>query len=783
MKEPLVTPRPPLDAASGVALGMASRDVCMAALQQMRQHARGLGEFAATLSYQEQSLTKQLEALWETSGGAGDSHELLVATPPALPPALRPPAPLPPAEAAEHPQPWIVWSRHHQLLSQASSLDFSSFSKESERLQHGDALLTPLTASPRPSGQSDVAHVPSYRAMAPGTPREPEPKRATASVGARREVAYITQDSQSSMMSNVLIELAQVWAEMMDRRRPTIGRTTTQRMQANGARATPTRTLRNRSRSGSQTFIFDELMQLRKLLPLHPFGWIRFLWDILTIIVILLDAAIIPLRAFDLPMRTFFPMMTQFLLIFWVLDLIASCITGYQKEGVVVLRFRKILRSYARTWLAFDVAMIALDTAHVLMTNWSSTWSFNSFASFLSVSRLLRVSKLPVKLGHALERASSEMNIILIDISKLIFFILFANHVIACTWYKIGMWAAREGEQDTWVKQFELEGRPWGYRYSTALHWSLTQFTPASMEVVPTNTTERGFTVLVVTFALISFSSVVSSITNATTRLRYLHQDKLAEYSLLRKYLAERSVRADMVGGIWAHIDRAWTESRGWTHESQVKMLELLPRSLHSDLQQEIYFPIFTEHPLFLTFALTYDVGMRRLYQAALKEVSLSLGMELFNGGDHALYMYFVASGELDYEPIERDDQSVHTARSMGSRSSMEASHANYVVKSQRSDFDGLPVPVGQWISEPVLWAARWDHQGVLAARRQSEVVGISADRFQRLLKKELTYVWQINRYANAFVEALRKVPDYQATDLWGNFERLEDMVRTAFQQ
>merc|ERR1719491_32015 len=108
---------------------------------------------------------------------------------------------------------------------------------------------------------------------------------------------------------------------------------------------------------------------------------------------------------------------------------------------------------------------------------------------------------------------------------KTLVFIVIINHYIACIWYMVG---SGHFASSAWTTKF-LVNYPgeFPYAYATALHWSLTQFTPASMEVVPENTVERVFCVMVLVFAMVTFSSFISSITNAMTQLRNLNSDKL----------------------------------------------------------------------------------------------------------------------------------------------------------------------------------------------------------------------------------------------------------------
>merc|ERR1719517_170672 len=114
------------------------------------------------------------------------------------------------------------------------------------------------------------------------------------------------------------------------------------------------------------------------------------------------------------------------------------------------------------------------------------------------------------------------------------------NHFLACGWYAVGNF----GLDPSWVQV--LEGKDLQFRYITSLHWSLTQFTPASMEVFPRNSTERSFAVIVILAAMLTFSSFVSSITSGMTRLRMLKSEKAKQQYLLRSFLKENKIPPDL---------------------------------------------------------------------------------------------------------------------------------------------------------------------------------------------------------------------------------------------
>merc|ERR1719217_1505271 len=101
--------------------------------------------------------------------------------------------------------------------------------------------------------------------------------------------------------------------------------------------------------------------------------------------------------------------------------------------------------------------------------------------------------------------------------------------MIACTWWTVGK-NHPEGQM-SWTEFHGFENEDLDYKYLSSLHWTLTQFTPAGMEVYPHNSTERGFSVVVLLFALLFFSSFLSSITAAMTRLRSLNQATNQQFS------------------------------------------------------------------------------------------------------------------------------------------------------------------------------------------------------------------------------------------------------------
>merc|ERR1712217_674589 len=92
------------------------------------------------------------------------------------------------------------------------------------------------------------------------------------------------------------------------------------------------------------------------------------------------------------------------------------------------------------------------------------------------------------------------------------------------------------------------------FAYGSSLHWSLTQFTPASVDIFPRNVYERFFNVVIIIMALVVFSSFVSSITNAMNHIKNINKGKTEEETMIRRYFNENSISHDLASQVWHFV-------------------------------------------------------------------------------------------------------------------------------------------------------------------------------------------------------------------------------------
>jgi len=435
---------------------------------------------------------------------------------------------------------------------------------------------------------------------------------------------------------------------------------------------------------------------------------------------------------------------------------------------------------YLRTWFVFDVGVVSVDWMCTVAENWNGSGSnrvgylrFGRFGRFLRMLRLLRLLKLHGMLVDIFERIHSEFTRIMLGMANILIFIVLVNHVIACGWYWVGTHGSEAG-LPSWVLAADLTDRSVSYNYTTSVHWSLTQFTPASMEVVPKNTFERTYTVCILLFAMCTFSSFVSSITNAMTRLRNLNSDTVEKATVLRQYLKENQIPGEVCNRIWAWLQYTEDTSRCRIHENQVAILPTLPALLQTELHRAIYKPLLDKHPWFAKFARVNSEGMRNIFSCLVEE-GLAVGKELFHCGQRADRMWFIFSGQLRYL---RDGELIGQSWEVGPLNDVviRCSSAN---NFDEEDQAPITLGPGQWASEHPLWI-HWHHVGQLTGLSHCELFAVRAQKFQEVMQYELQGMWQAARYARAFFHFLN-FSQNALTDVWADLQVLDDMVARAF--
>jgi len=467
--------------------------------------------------------------------------------------------------------------------------------------------------------------------------------------------------------------------------------------------------------------------QDNEFIKLHiaPNSQFRMCWDFASGVLVAWDVFSVPLWAFKLSKNFFSEGMGILALVFWSVDLVLNFFTAFYKKGHLVTRRREIALHYVRTWFLIDIVVVLSDWLLLFLEGFGSSYlQFLKGVRTIRVLRLLRVIKLQAILNKLYDLIDNEYTFIFVDLVKMLMFIFVLNHVIACGWF----WVGKKGHENgyaAWVywQNMNYLREAVAFQYTTSLHWSLTQFTPASMDVVARNVLERLYSIIVLLFAMVGFSSIVGTVTSSMTCLRTMKNDKQKAFWTLRRYLKQKGISADLTHRMTKYLEHQVVTEEKMIQVVSVKLLSKISEQLAEELALEMKGPIIEQHPFFNILNNDMRVVSMRLCHTGLKSKQLAAGDLLFPVGEEALSAFVVKSGALAY------------MTSWGGH--------------LRPD-----LYAGEWIAEAILWT-RWRFHGTCHSAAPTELLVLEAEQFVRVMGAHpVSWSFAVN-YGRKFVDYL----------------------------
>mmetsp|Transcript_28714 Transcript_28714/g.66639 ORF Transcript_28714/g.66639 Transcript_28714/m.66639 type:complete len:940 (-) Transcript_28714:125-2944(-) len=508
----------------------------------------------------------------------------------------------------------------------------------------------------------------------------------------------------------------------------------------------------------------DVMRDNRKLLQfwmVRPSTPQRIAWDMLSAILLCYDLIMIPLTIFPLGDHAFLTTMMWTSTVYWSLDIIASFLTGYHVNGVVELRPSKVAKHYSRTWFPLDIMIVTSDW--LVLANVGDSVDLlgvmrigKSFrlTRVLRAMRLLRILRYLRNMEVLWYITRSQVPSTMVNIAKFLLAMIVVNHFIACAWYGLGDVLMTEG-YNSWLVEFRTnnEDTSLTYLYLTCLHWSLTQFTPASMEVVPRSSLERLFTIVVLVVSLVMLSSIISSITAAVTNLRRIRSEKTREREIAKQYLLQKRLPLEVGNNILAFLKQHYYSSEAKRlREQDVNALKILPEPLRMTLRLEIYTPVIWPCPLF-RYLHEHDFNLvARTCHRCMSENCLDNKQEVFHCGQKAVGPYFITGGVGSY----------FKGMDMTEAEAQEVSSAH-----------GRPFFA---VAAMSLWV-HWEHRGRLVGWNALDVVSLDGEEFRGIAIASKGAL-----FCKSYAQACRNwlMHAGELTDLWDSRDVEEDLVKQA---
>jgi len=580
--------------------------------------------------------------------------------------------------------------------------------------------------------------------------------------------------------------------------------------------------------------------------PYSPGCKLVLVFDIVGMVLLCHDSCMIPfILAWNQKTQGYFFYYAWASVLFWTVDLVLHFATGYTDEDDrVVKNFKRIACRYLARWFLVDFTVVAFDWLNLGITLTATGEGSGEGPVYLKLIRLLKATRMlriyaMLKAGKV--AAVQEMVMskahgcglgtivgFCANISKLVFIILWLNHIGACTWVAL----VSNQQSDTgqsWERytainyhtgtSFEEAGLSQAFIYFFAYYWSITTMFSGASFLVPMTTLETAFSCVYVLFGILFASSMISSMSAMLMDSHEAQREKTLKIQKLQLFLQQHNVDPMLSVMIQRQaLERMSVERR--IAEEDVSVISLLSAELRTQLRFHLCAPVLSKLSLWRTCDYVDDQVIKNLCRVAVHEITCDPGQILFDAGKHMEQSYILIWGEMHYTPRSArttvraaDGQSFcaedaatfstattqHGRRSMGEpKLSLVASNKSNVAARTKSMFSGLSsqssrasdllslgkldgeadmmhktqttkiisVYSGQQVCEIALWA-EWVSVGLLEAVSACELLECSAQGVIEVLGTSNVHAQSIMRgYASAMVSGLEKAKVSSQSDL-----------------
>jgi len=492
---------------------------------------------------------------------------------------------------------------------------------------------------------------------------------------------------------------------------------------------------------------------------MQPQSLARLVWDLLCTLFTLYDAVFTPLHTFELPPSAVTCTLSWLMAAFWTLDIGASFLTGFESGGIIELRPSAVANRFLRTWFVLDIFVVLVDwtTAECQMnTIFSAAATTRAVLCTIRISvRLLRTMRF---FGGVMDRISSELVYAILRTVQLLGSIVLLSHFMACAWYFIGNVYGKDFP-NSWVA--DLEGHrsqvpSLAFRYTTAMHWSLSQFTLSSSDVAPQNALETTFASVMLVLAVVMFSLLLGTMVTATTRLRQLAEQTSTQRRFVQRYLDERGISMDLGTKVCSFLKSHGYKSHPPSkclREIDVTAFKALPESIQRELRCEVHGPQLLRHPLLSNIKDGDQETLQKICAHAMDEVYLVPGNTLFTRDQTAYWMFVLTKGTA-----------IYTSGAKG--------------------LNQLRVDPHHFLAEAALWMS-WTYKGKLKATDTCDFAALRSEGLQEAVISSRSQ-GLCRRYAQHFAQAMhdRYEEGRELDDLWIGMKAADTMLaRARFEQ
>lgn len=464
--------------------------------------------------------------------------------------------------------------------------------------------------------------------------------------------------------------------------------------------------------------------------PLNPESTFRICWDLASLVLLLVDAIVLPLSiawywdmGFGRVSSYILSISVGVSVVFWTLDIILNLNTAVYIKGQLVHDRSAILKRYLSTWFVLDISLVSLDYLNMAQDLNLSWLRFGRIFRAFRMLRLLKMTKLDEIIQELAASTGRQWIMLVIAILTSAIAATLVTHFITCIWFWIGYTIQQQEEalqqgRESWILKAGAWDQPGGTQYIHSLRYVMNS--PAPPTIAPESWEERLVDIMNNLFVLVVIGNVISKISGTMAELRAMNEARSRQRREIRVYLSNQDASFELVSRIMKFVEYKLEKMTPVTFDSS-----LISKTLQTELYMSQRGEFLEVLPIFHLTKEVFPDSFAAIC-ACLKKHVFESKERVFSAGAVATSLFITVAGKFVY---------------------MEVEDAG---KEQL-------VQGGEWFEELALYAEGLVHHSTLSSKAFSEVLSLHNEDFIDNLQNSPDCASMFCEYAKEFIDGMRK--------------------------